>query len=159
MESRMAAIFIGNSIFGDDRIGLVVGDMLKERLEELGLDVHIVERTGLALLDCLEGYGSAVIVDSICTGRNRVGEVLSLSIGDFGSVQVAVPHFSGLPEAVQLMAELKMKVPTISILGINVRDPYTLSEDMSEELKGLTGTIAAGVYERISAQTRRTVPG
>lgn len=100
MESRKVAVFVRNSIFGDDRIGLVVGETQRSRLEELGFDVHVLERIGFALLDCLEGYDRAFVVDSICTEGSPVGGVLSFSVEDFRSVKSAASHFSGVPEAV-----------------------------------------------------------
>lgn len=157
MEGRPAAVFIGNSIFGDDRIGLVVGDLLRERLEGIGFDVHVVERTGLALLDCLEGHDSAVVVDSVCSEVNKVGEVLTLSPQDFATVKPASPHFSGVPEALQLMEQLEIGVPEVMILGVNVKDPYTLSDSMSEELEGMKDAIAREVYARIAVRQRERV--
>ena len=151
MGPRNTVIFIGNSIFGDDRIGLIVGGILSRRLEELGFEVQIAERTGFALLDCLDGFERAVVVDSVCTGRNPAGEVLSLSAEDFSSVRSAAPHFSGVPEVMQLMKGLKMDLPTVSIVGINVNDPYTLSDDISDDLKPMQDAISREVFARIMA--------
>lgn len=151
MGSRNTVIFLGNSIFGDDRIGLIVGGILREKLEGLGFDVQIVERTGFALLDCLTGYDSAVVVDSVCTGKNSVGEVLPFAAKDFKLVTTGAPHLSGIPEAVQLMKGLRIDLPDVSILGINVSDPYTLSEDVSEDLKRMQDTISNEILSKILA--------
>ena len=149
---RRTAVFLGNSIFGDDQIGLVVGRALERRLTDLGFDVQVVERTGFALLDCLEGYDSAVIVDSVSTGKDPAGRVISFGPEDFALVGTGVPHFAGVPEAVQLMKTLNLGAATVSILGINVSDPYVLSESLSEDLKGVMGDISNEVYDRIAAQ-------
>jgi len=151
LGSRNTVIFIGNSIFGDDGIGLVVGGILRRRLEELGFEVQIAERTGFVLLDCLDGWERAVVIDSVCTGRNPAGEVLSFSAEDFSSVKSAAPHFSGVPEAMQLMKGLKMDLPKVSIVGINVNDPYTLSDDISGDLKLMKDAISREVFARIMA--------
>ena len=156
MMSRRAVIFIGNSIFGDDGIGLVIGTNLKPRLEKRDFDVHIVERTGFALLDCLEGYDSAVVVDSVCTS-GPVGEVVPYSVSGFGSAKTTAPHYSGVPEAVGLMRDLKMRVPEVSVLGINVKDPYLLSDGISNELKYMTDAISDRVYSSILARMGRRV--
>lgn len=150
--SRKTAIFLGNSIFGDDQIGLIVGSMLTERLADIGFDVQIAERTGFALVDCLEGYDSAVVVDSICTGSNPLGEVLSYAPEDFATADIAVPHFAGVPEATQLMKALNIRTAKLAIVGINVKDPFTLSENLSDELSRMTDTISKKVYARIVAQ-------
>lgn len=148
------AVFIGNSIFGDDQIGLIIGNIPQYRLEKLDFDVQIIERTGFALLDCLEGYESAVVVDSVCTGRSPVGEILSFLDNDFRSAKPAAPRFSIAPEAVQLMRELNIDVPNLSIEGINVRDPSRLSDEISDDLKRTTDIISRGVYDMILALAR-----
>lgn len=149
---RRTAVFLGNSIFGDDQIGLVVGRMLEAKLTDLGFDVQIVERTGFALLDCLDGYDSAVVVDSVCTGKHPVGEVIPFEPEDFGRAQTGAPHFAGVPEAVQLMRRLKLGATTLAILGINVSDPYLLSESLSDDLRRAADDISKEVYTRIAAR-------
>jgi hydrogenase maturation protease len=152
LGARNAAIFIGNSIFGDDQIGLIVGQTLRKRLEGAGFDVYVLERTGLALLDCLEGYEKAFVVDSFSSKRIPIGQVLTFSVEDFKLVKSAAPHFSGVPEAVQLMKELRMAVPNLSVIGINVSDPNTFADHISEELKPLAGTISEEVLRDIVVQ-------
>jgi hydrogenase maturation protease len=149
---RRTAVFLGNSIFGDDQIGLVVGRMLEGKLTDLGFDVQIVERTGFALLDCLEGYDSAVVVDSVSTGKDPAGQVLFFEPEDFARVQTGVPHFAGVPEAVQLMKELNLGATSLAIIGINVKDPYTLSESLSDDLKRGADDISRDVYTHIAAR-------
>jgi hydrogenase maturation protease len=151
MHSGRAAVFIGNSIFGDDKIGLLIGEALSPELVRSGVDVRIMERTGFALLDCLEGYGRAVVVDSFCDGESPVGMVASFSVDDFSAVKPATPHFSGVPEAAKLMRDLGLEVPDISIIGINVRNPYSLSTDVDTELDAMKDAIATEVYSIILA--------
>lgn len=150
--SRSTTVFLGNSVFGDDQIGLVVGRMLKDKLADIGFDVQIVERTGFALLDCLEGYESAVVVDSVSTGMYPVGTVLSYRPEDFALANTGVPHFAGVPEAFQLMKRLNIGVASLSIVGINVGDPYALSDDLSDDLQRARDAISKEVYERIVAE-------
>lgn len=159
MTPRKAAVFIGNSIFGDDRIGILTGERLKQRLEGGGYDVHVIERTGLALLDCLEGHDNAMVVDSICDGRLPVGSVSSYSVKDFELVKPVAPHFSGVPEAVKLMQDLGMSVPEVSVIGINVRNPYDLSFDLADDLESLRDEISEEVYEMITRPSRRGARG
>ncbi len=149
MRARSAAIFIGNSIFGDDRLCLLIGEDLRASLEGRGFDVQVIERTGFALLDCLEGYESAVVVDSICDGAAPVGKVASFSIEDFSTIKPATPHYSGVPEAVRLMKDLGLDVPDIFIIGVNVRTPYTLSGEIAVELNSMRDRISAEVCSSI----------
>jgi hydrogenase maturation protease len=152
---RKTAVFMGNSIFGDDRIGLLVGEALRPRLESKSFDVHVMERTGFALLDCLEGYDSAVVVDSISSQTSPVGKVKSFTVEDFSCVKPVTPHYSGVPEALRLMKDLGMEVPDVSIIGINVRDPYTLSSDIDPDLDSRRDLICSEVYEGITGDHGR----
>jgi hydrogenase maturation protease len=157
LASRSAAVFIGNSIFGDDQIGLVVGQRLRERLEGAGFDVFVIERTGFALLDCLEGYDRAFVVDSFSAEGRPPGQVVTFSVEDFESAKSAAPHFSGVPEAVRLMKELGMAVPKLKVIGINVKDPYTLSDHLSEDLQRSAWAIAEQVYGWVVPQLKEEV--
>jgi hydrogenase maturation protease len=159
LEHRRAAVFIGNSIFGDDRIGLIVGEALRKKLERAGFDVHILERTGFALLDCLEGYERAFVVDSFPSDGRPEGLVATFSVDDFGLVRSAAPHFAGVPEAVRLMRELGMKVPQVSVIGISVADPYKLGDDISANLHRMIGKITEDVYENVVPHARAEVIG
>ena len=152
MRARRAAIFMGNGIFGDDRIGLLVGEALRERLQKRRFDVQVVERTGFALLDLLEGYESAVVVDSYGSNSTPVGSVKTFSVGDFGLVKPATPHYSGVPEALRLMGELRMAVPRVAIIGISVRNPYALSDSIDPELDSRKEAICSEVYDGILSQ-------
>jgi hydrogenase maturation protease len=159
LEHQKSAIFIGNSIFGDDRIGLMVGNALRRRLERAGFDVHILESTGLELLDCLEGYERAFVVDSFPAEVRPEGQVVTFSLDDFRKARSAAPHLAGVPEAARLMKELGMTVPQVSVIGISVADPYSLGDDISANLHQMIGRITDEVYESIVPHVRAEVNG
>ncbi len=149
LGGRKVAVFLGNSLFGDDGIALLVAAMLKEKLQSEGFEVHAVERTGFALLDYLEGYKDAIIIDSVGSGNVSPGHVQTYSLEDFKLVKQASPHFAGVPEALELMDTLHLRVPAVKIIGISIRDPYILSDTLSEELNTGINAIAGQVYEEI----------
>jgi hydrogenase maturation protease len=65
MESvRTVVIGLGNELLGDDAFGLAVVRMLSEVGAESANIVEAAEH-GLGLLDHLEGYGRAIIVDAL----------------------------------------------------------------------------------------------
>ena len=147
---RPLALFLGNPIFSDDRIGLAVGEILKEKLREKGYDAELSERGGLEVIDYLEGRDSAVIVDAVKTGKAAPGDVLELSIEELKVYAPRSPHYAGVPEAVDLMLQLGLNPPRkLKVIGIEVEDPYTLSEKMSEELERRLEKIAEEVYAKI----------
>ncbi len=160
-KGRRVAIFLGNSIFGDDSIALKVGERLKARLQTAGWEVHTAERTGFALLDYLEGYESAVIVDSIQGDAATQGDVEEYTLGDFKLLKPISPHYAGIPEALELMETLCMGLPRVRIIGISILDPYGLSTELSNELRTKVETIGGQVYHQIVNETpevRRSIP-
>jgi Ni,Fe-hydrogenase maturation factor len=42
MTKKNLVLFLGSSILGDDRVGLVAGEMLRKRLESAGYEVEIL---------------------------------------------------------------------------------------------------------------------
>ncbi len=152
-EGRRVAIFLGNSIFGDDSIALAVGERLKARLQTEGYEVYTAERTGFALLDYLMGYKSAVIVDSVQGDAVTEGDVQEYSLGDFKLLKPISPHYAGIPEALELMETLCMGLPRVRIIGISIRDPYALSTTLSNELRMKVETITGEVYSQIVTET------
>ena len=157
MEHPKAAIFIGNPIFGDDGIGIVLGQALEGRLRDAGYDVFVLERTGFTLLDYLEGYEEAVVVDSFCDEAGLPGQVVRFTIDKFRSVKSMAPHFSGIPEAVTLMRAIGMKVPRVTVVGVSVRDPYSLADHLSSDLAALEGSISERVLSEILGQCEAEV--
>lgn len=135
MTKKLLILFLGNSILADDRIALVLGEMLKPKLESEGHEVKVLEKTGFSLIDYFENRETAVIVDSIKTGRHRVGEIVSIAPEDLRQYAPLTSHYVGIPEALKIMTELDLNPPRrVHILGIEVEDPYAISETMSPRL-------------------------
>jgi hydrogenase maturation protease len=149
-RGSVLVLFLGNAMLSDDRIGLVVGEMLKEKLESEGHDVEILEKTGFSLVDYLENRDEAVIVDSVMTGRRQVGQVVSLNLEDLQQYAPFTSHYVGIPEALRLMRQLDLNPPTrLRILGIEVEDPYTVSEKMSDKLASRLNELAQEIHKMI----------
>lgn len=129
-------IFVGNSLFKDDKVSLIIGEKLKEELIEKGFDVEITERSGFIFVDLLSERESVVIVDSFKTGKFKIGEVVLIDKIDYDAYTPFTPHYVGLPEALKLLEELSLGSPrNICVIGIEVKDPFTISESMSEEIE------------------------
>ena len=64
---------IGNTILTDDGIGIKIAQKLKEDNPEL--EVMETSEVGMALLELLDGYDKAIIIDSIKTEQGKPGEL------------------------------------------------------------------------------------
>jgi hydrogenase maturation protease len=137
-SSRILVLGLGNDILGDDAVGLLAARRLRASLPA---PVEVLESAGvgLDLLDVLEGYDRALILDAIATGRHPAGTVLEFGAADFQKVVAPSPHFAGLPELLQMARQLAIPFPeTISVLACEVADPYQIRE-------GLSGPAAAAL--------------
>ncbi|MEM3139806.1 MAG: hydrogenase maturation protease [Archaeoglobaceae archaeon] len=142
-------LFLGNPIYSDDRIGLIVGEKLKEKLEAEGFEVKILERMGYTLIDYIAGHETVFVVDSIL---GKVGEIVLIdNLEDLKIRFSKSPHYAGLSEAIELMKALNLSVPKkLVVIGIGVKDPYTISEKMSPELELMLDSIVERVYSIIN---------
>lgn len=149
-NSKTIILFLGNPIFSDDKVGLLIGEELKSKLESLGFKVEVLERTGFNIIDYIEGFDTAIIVDSIKTGRYRPGEVVVFKVEDFKPTAPTTPHYSGIPEAIELMKALGLKCPIRTyVIAVEVEDPYTISENLTPPLEKVLERVKMRVYEEI----------
>jgi hydrogenase maturation protease len=150
-------LFLGNAMLSDDRIGLILGEMLKEKLESQGYEVEILERAGFSLIDYLENRDEAVIVDSVRTGRHHVGQVVCMNLDDLEQYAPFTPHYVGISETLRLMRQLDLNPPRhLHILAIEVEDAYTISENVSEKLKGRLNSLAQEIHKMILSSVHTT---
>lgn len=150
MNNRPLVLFIGNSLFKDDKIGLIIGEKLKPILESEGFDVEVLERTGLTLIDYIQDREDVIIIDSINTSKYPVGEVIEVDVNCLQASSIWSPHYMGLPETLRLMQALGFNLPRkLYIIGIEVTDVYTISEEISEELTRKIEGISTKIYEKV----------
>lgn len=128
---RILALGLGNDILGDDAVGLLAVRRLRVLLP---VSVEVVEATGagLDLLDLLEGYDKALILDAIMTGKHPAGTILEFSADDFRQENARSPHYAGLPTVLQLAESLDVVFPKhIQIVAVEVENPYEVREGLS----------------------------
>lgn len=130
-RARVIVLAMGNDILGDDAVGFLAARALRS---EFASQVDFIEtgEAGLALVELLEGYEKALLLDASATGRYDVGSVLEFTTNDFSRVVAPSPHYAGLPEVLYLAKSLGLKFPEdIRILAMEVEDPFTVREELS----------------------------
>ncbi len=155
MEKSTLILGLGNTLRGDDAVGIYVAEALKEQFEECAT-VVCTEEMGLSLLDHLSGFDEAIIIDSISTKEQQVGRVHLLSLADFFAHRRRSNHYVGLPEAALLAERLAIPFPeTVHIIGIEVVNPYeirtSLSPPMQRRLPAVLEDVADAVESLIAA--------
>jgi hydrogenase maturation protease len=123
---------LGNDLLGDDAVGLEAAREIARCCPD-GVEIVEAAAGGFALLDLLEGYRGAVIVDAVATGAYPPGTVREVLQEEFDGMAPASPHYAGLPHLMQLAVRLGMTVPErLKIIAMEVEDPHLLHEGLSE---------------------------
>ncbi len=109
---------LGNDLLGDDGIGLLAAEALRGR-EGPGVSIRTSAQAGLYLLEHLQGFEDAIVIDSVLGAHP--GQVRELRGADLHEVSVPSAHYVGLPEALALARASGLSVPRrLRIFGIEI---------------------------------------
>lgn len=133
-QMRTLVLGLGNPIVSDDAVGLRVVAALKPLLAGRS-DVEVGEDYwgGLRLMERLEGFQRAVVIDAIVTG-SPPGTVHRLSVDDIATQRSASAHDVNLPTAMELGRQAGLSLPAnadVLLVGIEAADILTFSEDLT----------------------------
>lgn len=132
-------IGLGNPILSDDSVGVLIARELKEKMDSAGQsDVEVIEMYagGIRLMDAMEGYDRAVIIDAMVTGMERPGTVRRLSLSDLVTTRNTLSvHDMDLPMAMEMGRMLGVPLPSeVVIWGIEAKDVENFGEGLTEEV-------------------------
>jgi hydrogenase maturation protease len=146
-------IGLGNPILGDDAVGWRVVQRIVQFFPVLpaGVDVDVACLGGLSLMERLEGYDRAVLVDAIHTGQVSPGYILHLSLDDLPSLYAGSAHDISLKGAIETGRTLGVKMPEdIQILAIEIDNQREFSGSLSPNIEsGLEQAIEAVLQQLI----------
>src|SRR5438552_9709859 len=151
-------IGIGNPILSDDAVGLKVARHLRKRLPD-GHQVSVVELYcgGLQLMEAMEGYDRAVIVDAV-ESRGTRGTVYSLGMDNFGAARnTCTTHDGSLVDALELGRMTGMRLPKVVFLwGIEGADLSTFSEHLTPAVAAAVPRVTAEIMAELLAGKNRS---
>jgi hydrogenase maturation protease len=159
MAKRIAVLGLGNPVLCDDAVGLRVVEHLRHLLEEdpvRDVDVMASTRAGFELIDILQGYEHAIIVDCLDLPEPTPGRVRSLDLTHFqGSARLNAPHEINLHTAFGFAERLGIPMPgTVEIYAVEAADVRTLTEEMTPEVAASVEPLArelhAALKDRVS---------
>lgn len=134
-DRKILLLGLGNDILADDGVGVVAVRLLKEQFQDY---VDVVEASvgGFALLEILEGYEKALLLDAVATGNHPAGTILEFSRDDFQKVIAPSPHLAGIPEFFRLAETIGIPLPKdVRILAMEVEEPYLFREGLSPSVE------------------------
>ncbi|MFA6028348.1 MAG: hydrogenase maturation protease [Elusimicrobiota bacterium] len=126
---------LGNDILGDDGVGLVVAERLKDRVGE-GVEILATSESGFRVMEFLEGYDNALLIDSVSTGQNPPGTVLEFTREAFARIKAPSPHYAGMSEVFELADRLGLTFPkNFRVLAMEIVSPKDFSVGLSPEVE------------------------
>jgi hydrogenase maturation protease len=146
---------LGNAILCDDGVGIKAIRFLAETGPHPGIDLKEAEVAGFALLDLLEGYDRAVVIDAVRVRDAEPGDIVVFSSESLEpSLHLVAGHQIDLPSALEMGRQLDRPVPhTVHIVGVQVLDDRTFDEHCTPAVEAAVPS-AARIALRIAAAGR-----
>lgn len=136
---------LGNDLLGDDAIGLRAARLL-QTWEGPDVTVRATAQSGLYLLEHLQGFDDAIVVDSVV--GDHPGLVRELRGIELQPVMVPSAHYAGLPEALALARASGMQVPRrLRIFAVEMSPVQTIGSAPSPAVMGALPTLLVRVRE------------
>ncbi len=121
---------LGNDLLGDDGIGLLAADAMRG-LESPRVAVRSAGQAGLYLLEHLQGFEDAIVVDSVL--GDHPGAIRELTGAEVSESIVPSAHYVGLPEALALARASGLPVPQrLRIFGVEIDVAQQIGSGPSE---------------------------
>ena len=134
---KTIVIGLGNPILSDDGVGVKVAYEVEDRLgDKIPTNVTITEASvgGLRLMELLEGYDRAIIIDAIQTNNGHpTGSIFTMDLTDLREISPtqhsASAHDTSLVTALDAGKEIGMKLPDdVTIFAVEVENILDFSE-------------------------------
>lgn len=147
MNSNCLVLGTGNPLFGDDQIGILLGQKIAEKFF---LPYEEGNSFGFEVLELLENYDAAIICDSIKVHNEEdVGEIFEYCVDDFkNAFHLTSPHTFNLATGLKFAELMNLKMPTkIKIIGIGILTPECFCEELSDALQNKISDISDKVQK------------
>lgn len=160
-DNQIVILGLGNPILTDDAVGIRVIEKIRELLDKdpvPGIEVLASTRAGFELIDLLQGFKHAIIVDAVQVENPEPGRVKKLGLENVkGNTRLNSIHEISLVTAFELAEKLGIPMPdSVEIYAIEGKDLFTLCEEMSREVAGVVEPLAKEIYESAKLRALET---
>jgi hydrogenase maturation protease len=150
--NRTVVLGLGNPVLCDDGVGLAVVSALRRLLEAApipGVDVLASTRAGFELIDLLQDYRRAILVDCLALPDPQPGRVRRLGLDDVsGSSRLVNAHEISVGVAFQLAERMGIPMPTeVEIFAVEAADTCTISEGLTPAVEAAVAPLCRDIYE------------
>jgi hydrogenase maturation protease len=154
--AHVAVIGIGNTLMGDDGVGVKVAEALQSR--DLGPDVSVVlgGTAGMALAEEFEHADAVIVVDALAIG-DEPGSVYRFRPEDTGilSLRSHTSHGLSLPN-IMFAARLRGFAPQVIVYAVEVGDITCGFDTLSPACQAAAIDVAEMVAEEASRLARES---
>lgn len=138
MKNDILVLGMGNSILGDDGVGIYIVNELEKIIgKHQGIDYKCISWGGFRIIDALQDYKNAVIIDAINSGEKPEGYIHVTDKNNFlSSVRMVSFHDINFALAVELAERMGIQVPEkFHVFGIEVRNTASFSENLTPRVR------------------------
>ena len=148
-RAKTLILGMGSPILGDDGVGVEVANRIRENIDEESVDVVEVSASGLELLDIICGYEKLIVIDSINTEGDQVGELHRLACSDLDpTIRPSMRHQVNFATTLEVGRRLHMGVPeAIAIYAIGIKDATIFREGCTPEVERAIPRIVETIIE------------
>lgn len=154
---KVTVIGIGNTLATDDGVGIRAVEQLQGVVSDERVCFAQSERGGLDLLDLLEGYSRAFVIDAALTGTKLPGTISSFKIRmPFVAEPLPSLHTIGLRTVLAFGTAIGINLPEeVTVYTVEARDIETLHEGCTREVEAAIQDLA----DMLAGELQKTVPG
>ena len=149
---NVAVLGIGNELAADDGVGIHIARSLRPLIPDTRVRCLENQRGGMDILEQLEGFDQAFVIDAACSGLNPPGTISRFAIrAPFAQISSTSLHTLSLDAVLSLGALAGIHVPEQVIL-------YTIeAADIETFGAGCTERIRAAIPEVLYRLTREVL--
>ncbi|MFH1311689.1 MAG: hydrogenase maturation protease [Candidatus Eisenbacteria bacterium] len=147
MAANDILIGLGNPIMSDDGIGLLVSGKVQDLIPDC--DLELAPAGGFEVVDRMLGHRKAVIIDSMVTGKYPPGTVVRIDTDShLETLRSGHSHGINFLEAIEVARSCDARLPDeVIVYGVEVEDPFSLGEQVSQTLKDRIDGIAREIAD------------
>ena len=144
---------LGNTILRDDGVGIKVARYIAELGHDTDVVVKEAELAGFALIDMLEGFEHAIVIDAVRVASGTPGDVVVFESGFLQpSLHLVAGHQIDMPTALEMGRQMGRPMPgTVYIVGIHVEDDCTFDEECTPAVAAAIPTAAHVALRLVAA--------
>jgi hydrogenase maturation protease len=157
-------IGLGNPILGDDGVGWLVAERVRQALDRgdlhgKAIEIDCLAIGGLSLMERMIGYDRVIVVDAITTHQQPNGTLYRTpleELPDLSSGHTTAAHDTSLQTALKVGRSMGAHLPDqIMIVGVEANKVYDFSEELTPEVNTAVPKAESMVMDLLSDWSQR----